>query len=112
MKMSKLIFSMVLLVLMTTPAFGKGNDSANRNHQLIEKKFISILNSQWGVPREKVSGESYFLRDFGADSVDISELVMALEEGFDIGIYDQEWGRITTVNSAVGLIVDKTDSGY
>jgi acyl carrier protein len=97
---------------MTTISFGKDIDKTTENHQLIAKRFVHILNEQWGIDTEKISGESYFLRDFGADSTDISELFMALEEDFDIEFYDEEWERITTVNSAVELIFDKKDRRY
>ena len=112
MKARKIIFSIALLALMTTLSFAQDIDNPTENHQRIAKRFVHILNEQWGIDKEKVSGESYFLRDSGADSVDIMELVMALEEDFDIVIADAEWERITTVNSAVELIIDKKDRLY
>lgn len=84
-------------------------DNATENHQRVTKRFVEILNEQWGIDKEKVSGGSYFLKDFGADSLDIIELVMALEEDFDIEISDGEWARVTTVNSAVDLITKRID---
>ncbi|APG29092.1 acyl carrier protein [Syntrophotalea acetylenivorans] len=97
---------------MTTHSFAKDIDETTENHQRITKRFVQILNEQWGIDKEKVSGESYFLRDFGADSLDVIELVMALEEDFDIEIYDAEWEKITTVNSVIELIIDKEDRRY
>ncbi|MEZ4484515.1 MAG: acyl carrier protein [Syntrophotaleaceae bacterium] len=97
---------------MTTSALANAPENSLSKQQQVAEKFVVILNEQWGVDKEKVSGESFFLRDFGADSVDVTELVMALEESFDIEIYDQEWEKITTVTSAVELIVDKTDRRY
>lgn len=112
MKTVKILFTISLIALMATIVLAKDADNMAENHQRITNKFITILNEQWGVDKDKVSGETYFLRDFGADSLDIIELVMALEDYFDITITDEEWDRITTVNSAVKLIIDKSDTSY
>lgn len=112
MKTSKLISTIALLVLMATIAVAKDMDKTTDNHQRIAERFVSILHEQWGVDTAKVSGKSYFKRDFGADSLDIVELVMALEENFDIEIPDEVWGRVTTVDSAVELIADQADRRY
>lgn len=106
MKISKIIFFFALLTLMVTTSFAKDMDEAAENHAEKTKRFIYILHEQWGIDVEKVSGKTLFLKDFGADSVDIMELVMAIEEDFDIVIADDDWERITTVNSAVELIID------
>ena len=112
MKTRKIIFSIALLALMATLSFAQGVNKPTEDQQRIAKRFVHILNEQWGIDTEKISWESFFLRDFGADSVDITELVMALEEDFDIEIYDAEWEEITTVYSAVELIVDKKERLY
>jgi acyl carrier protein len=112
MKTSKIIFFIALLALMTTLSFAKNLDKTTEDHQRIAKRFVEILNEQWGIDKEKISGESYFLRDFGADKLDIIELIMALEEDFDIVIPDDEWARVTTVNSAVELIIKRIDSRH
>lgn len=109
MKISKIFFFIALLALMATTSFAKDMDDAAENREKITKRFVYILNEQWGIDVEKVSGKTLFLKDFGADFVDIMELVMALEEDFDIVIADDEWGRVTTVNSAVELIIDKKE---
>lgn len=111
MKPSKIILPIVLLALMSTISFAKDMDKTTDNHQRIAERFVSILHEQWGVDTAKVSGKSCFKREFGADSLDILELVMALEENFDIEIPDEEWG-VTTVDSAVELIADQTDRRY
>jgi acyl carrier protein len=112
MKTAKVVFCIALLVFMSTICFAKDLDQSTKNHQRIAQRFIYILNAQWGIDTQKISGESRFKKDFGADSLDITELVMALEEDFDIEILDEEWERITTVNSAVELIADKEDRRY
>lgn len=112
MKPHKIIIPIVLLALMITVTFANAVDKTTGEYQRVAERFVSILNEQWGVDQQRISGETYFLRDFGADSLDIMELVMALEEDFDIEILDEEWKGITTVNSAVEFIADKMDRRY
>ena len=109
MKKIQTVFISFLLVLMTTMCLAKDIDNIKERHQRITIKFIEILTEQWGINKENVSGESLFLEDFGADSMDITELVMALEEYFDIEIPDEDWDQITTIHSAVDLIIKKID---
>lgn len=61
----------------------------------------AIIVEQLGVNPEDVKMESHFVDDLGADSLDTVELVMALEEEFDIEIPDDQAEKITTVESAV-----------
>ena len=105
MKKSQILFFSALLVLMTTICLAKDADKAKQRHQRITIRFIKILNEQWGINKEKFSGESLFLKDFGADSQDITELFMALEEDFDIEIPYEDRDQITTIHSAVDLII-------
>ena len=112
MKMRKILFAIVLLALMSTISFAKDTDQATENHQRIAKRIAFFLHDQWGVDQEKVSGESLLKSDFGADPLDIMELVMALEEDFDIEILDEEWESVTTVDSAAELIAYKMDRRY
>lgn len=112
MKTSKILLILALLVLIPLTSFAKDIDKSAENHQRITKRFIHIVHEQWGVAEERISGKSSLVKDFGADSLDIIELIMAVEEDFDIEIYDAERDAVTTVNSAVKLIVDKKDSRY
>lgn len=63
-----------------------------------------ITAEQLGVKVEEILDDSSFVEDLGADSLDTVELVMALEEKFDIEIPDEEAEKITTVKSAIDYI--------
>lgn len=63
-----------------------------------------IIVEQLGVKEEEVKPEASFVEDLGADSLDTVELVMALEEEFDIEIPDEEAEKITTVQSAIDYV--------
>ena len=62
----------------------------------IEERVKKIIVEQLGVKEEEVKPEASFVEDLGADSLDTVELVMALEEEFDIEIPDEEAEKITT----------------
>ena len=70
----------------------------------IEERVKKIIVEQLGVKEEDVKPEASFVEDLGADSLDTVELVMALEEEFDIEIPDEEAERITTVQSAIDYV--------
>ncbi|BCV24788.1 MAG TPA: acyl carrier protein [Firmicutes bacterium] len=63
-----------------------------------------IIVDQLGVDEEAVTPEASFVEDLGADSLDIVELVMALEEEFGIEIPDEDAEKIATVGDAVEYI--------
>lgn len=69
-----------------------------------EERVIDIIVEQLGVDREQVTAEASFIEDLGADSLDTVELVMALEEEFDMEISDEEAEKITTVAQAIDYI--------
>ena len=73
----------------------------------ILEKVRSIVSEQLSVDAGEVKLESNFQNDLGADSLDTVELVMALEEAFDIEIPDEAAEGITTVGDAVKYIEDK-----
>lgn len=73
----------------------------------IAEKVKSIIVEQLGVNPEQVTPEASFIEDLGADSLDTVELVMALEEEFDIQIPDEEAEKITTVKQAIDYITAK-----
>ena len=75
----------------------------------VENKVIEIIIDQLGVDEKQVNPEASFIDDLGADSLDTVELVMALEEEFDIEIPDEDAEKIVTVQNAVDYIKDQTN---
>ncbi len=75
----------------------------------IESKLKQIIVNQLGVEEAAVVGKAKFIEDLGADSLDIVELVMAMEEAFGIDIPDEEAENIRTVDDAVGYIKKTQD---
>ena len=70
----------------------------------VEAKVKSIIAEQLGVGEDEIKAESAFIEDLGADSLDIVELVMAMEEEFEVEIPDEEAEHIKTVQDAVNFI--------
>lgn len=73
----------------------------------IEEKVKEIIVEQLGVEASSVNLDSSFINDFGADSLDTVELVMAFEEEFDIEIPDEDAEKISTVGKAIDYIKEK-----
>lgn len=73
----------------------------------IFEKVKKIVADQLGVDPAEVTPEASFANDLGADSLDTVELVMALEEEFDIEIPDEAAEEIATVQAAVNYIANK-----
>lgn len=67
-------------------------------------RVIDIVAEQLGVDKEKISQETSFVNDLGADSLDTVELVMELEEEFDISIPEDAAEKIQTVGQAIEFI--------
>ena len=74
----------------------------------IAKRVKEIVAEQLGVEEAQVLTESSFMDDLGADSLDTVELVMALEEEFDLEIPDEDAEKIQTVNDAIEYITEHT----
>ncbi|MBM7117588.1 acyl carrier protein [Archangium primigenium] len=70
----------------------------------IESKIKGIIADQLGVGEEEIKPESSFIEDLGADSLDIVELVMAMEEEFEVEIPDEEAENIKTVGDAINYV--------
>lgn len=70
----------------------------------IESRVKAIVADQLGVSEDEVKLESRFIEDLGADSLDIVELVMAMEEEFETDIPDEEAEKIQTVQDTIDYI--------
>ncbi|HQM91935.1 MAG TPA: acyl carrier protein [Syntrophales bacterium] len=73
----------------------------------IEEKVIEIIVEQLDVTREECVPEASFIEDLGADSLDLVELIMAMEENFGIEISDEELQKIRTIQDAISYIKKK-----
>lgn len=70
----------------------------------VMERVVEIISAQMGVGKEQITPETSFVNDLGADSLDTVELVMELEEEFDITIPDEDAEQIQTVGQAVKYI--------
>ena len=77
----------------------------------IEQKVIEIVSSQMSRDVKEIKTETHFINDLGADSLDTVELVMELEEEFEINIPDDAAEKIQTVGQAVEFIEKHQASG-
>ena len=75
----------------------------------LEERVANIIVEQLGATREEIVPEASFIDDLGADSLDIVELVMAMEETFDIEIPDDDAEKIQTIGDAVSYLKDKLE---
>ncbi len=73
----------------------------------VEQKVVNIVCEQLGTSRDKVSSETSFINDLGADSLDTVELVMEFEDEFQINIPDEDAEKIQSVGDAVKYIKEK-----
>lgn len=74
------------------------------NPDAILEKVKEVIKEQLGVEDDAIKLETSFIDDLGADSLDIVELIMALEEEFDMQIPDSEAEKISTVSDVVEYI--------
>lgn len=70
----------------------------------VESKMVDIIVEQLSVDQDKVVSAASFVDDLGADSLDLVELIMAMEEEFDVEIPDEEAEKITTVQDAINFV--------
>jgi acyl carrier protein len=74
----------------------------------IEERVIKIVCDQMGTTPDKVSRETSFINDLGADSLDTVELVMEFEDEFEISIPDEDAEKIQSVGNAIDYITSKS----
>ncbi|MCF8055566.1 MAG: acyl carrier protein [Desulfocapsa sp.] len=70
----------------------------------IEQQMVDIIVEQLSVDKDKVIPGASFVDDLGADSLDLVELIMAMEEEFDVEIPDEEAEKISTVQNAIDFV--------
>ncbi len=75
----------------------------------VEEKVRDIIVDQLGVDEKQVTADAAFIEDLGADSLDTVELVMALEEEFDVEISDEDAEKIAKVQDAIDYINSNTN---
>ena len=79
--------------------------------QEVEKKVIEIVSEQMGVDKAEISRETSFVNDLNADSLDTVELVMELEDEFEMSIPDEDAVKIQTVGQAIDYIKENSGKG-
>jgi len=73
----------------------------------LDKRVSQLIVEQLGVTEEEIKPEASFIDDLGADSLDIVELVMAMEEEFDIEIPDEDAERLQTIGDATSYLKER-----
>ena len=74
----------------------------------VDRRVIDLIVEQLGVSEEEVTMEASFIDDLGADSLDLVELIMAMEEEFSLEISDEDAEKILTVQDVVNYITEHT----
>ena len=73
----------------------------------LEDRISELIVDQLGATKEEIVPEASFIDDLGADSLDIVELVMAMEETFDIEIPDDDAEKIQTIGDALSYVKER-----
>ena len=76
----------------------------------IEGKLVDLLVDELGLERDDITMEARFEEDLDVDSLGVVELLMALEDNFDVKIPDEEAEKITTVGEAAELVGQKLNA--
>lgn len=75
----------------------------------LQMRMTDLIVEQLGVSREEVVASASFVDDLGADSLDIVELVMSMEEAFNIEIPDDDAEKIQTIGDAVAYVEEHVE---
>ncbi len=75
----------------------------------IQQKVTDLIVDQLGVDADSVNADAHFIDDLGADSLDTVELVMAIEEEFDMEISDEDAEKLETVGDAITYLDERLD---
>ena len=91
-------------------ARGRRLESLRGGDMSLERRVQEIIVEQLGVSAEEAVPQASFIDDLGADSLDIVELVMAMEEEFDVEIPDEDAEKIQTIGGAIQYLKDKLEA--
>lgn len=81
---------------------------SKKKAQVIEAKIKEIIAEQLGLREDEIISDASFVDDLGADSLDIVELIMAMEEEFGTEIPDEDAEKLLTVQDTIDYVVGKT----
>ena len=76
----------------------------------VDDRMTALIVEQLGVSKDEVSPKASFMDDLGADSLDIVELVMAMEEEFDVEIPDEDVERMQTIGDALDYLKERIEA--
>jgi len=77
----------------------------------VEKKILQIIAEQLGINEDEIIKDASLIDDMGADSLDIVELVMAMEEEFEMEIPDEDAEKISTVQDIIDYVNKRSRQG-
>jgi acyl carrier protein len=80
---------------------------ANQVDQEIVSEVKKMVASQLGKSEDEITPESSFIEDLGADSLDLVELIMSMEDKFGLEIADEDAEKIVTVQDAINFIMER-----
>jgi len=85
-----------------------GSKSTKEDHLMtLEEKVIAIIMEQLEVTKEECKPEAAFIEDLGADSLDLVELIMEMEENFGLQISDDDLAKIRTIGDVIAYMKSK-----
>lgn len=76
----------------------------------VDSRMAALIVEQLGVSKEEVSTQASFVDDLGADSLDLVELVMSMEEEFDVEIPDDDVEKMLTIGDAISYLKERIEA--